>query len=411
MQEQGGMPMSGRIRILAGTRALARIRDEGLKPEAIDVIAGAAGGPKWLVLGGLDRALFSSWLTAPDHPVFLIGSSIGAWRFAAIAQGMGGGAYDRFERAYIDQHYSGYPSAAEVTLGSVKVMDEYLDQNGAGAVLGHAFFRLSLLAVRSRGVFARDSRLVLGPAMILAWLANAVNRKSLGLFFSRTLFSDPRDLPPFSAMDGFPLQRVGLTEKNLKAAILASGSIPLIMEGVRNIEGAPPGTYRDGGILDYHLDIPFNNTGIVLFPHYTDRIVPGWLDKKLSRRKPDPANMENVVVVCPSRAFISSLPYGRVPDRDDFMRFKGRDAERRDCWERTVAMSRAWEKNSSISSRATASVPGSSPCKIPSVPSATYRTGPSLQSSASYPRTAPVLMMFMEGRTVSMETTARLPLC
>ena len=63
----------------------------------VDVVAGAAGGPKWLVLCGLDRAIFTSWIMERTRPVHLLGSSVGAWRFAALAQGMD--AYERFLEA------------------------------------------------------------------------------------------------------------------------------------------------------------------------------------------------------------------------------------------------------------------------------------------------------------------------
>lgn len=36
---------------------------------------------------------------------------------------------------------------------------------------------------------------------------------------------------------------------------MASGSIAVVMEGVRNIGGVPEGIYRDGGVTDYHFDI------------------------------------------------------------------------------------------------------------------------------------------------------------
>ncbi len=36
--------------VKAGSQALEIIRDEGLRPERVRVVAGAAGGPKWLVL-------------------------------------------------------------------------------------------------------------------------------------------------------------------------------------------------------------------------------------------------------------------------------------------------------------------------------------------------------------------------
>lgn len=333
--------MTGRLEILAGTKALSLIRDKGLDPGAVDVVAGAAGGPKWLVLGGLDRAVFSSWLTGSSRPVFLVGSSIGSWRFAAIAQGMDSGSYEAFESAYLDQHYCASPGAAEVTRGSRAVMDAFLDEAGAQAVLGHPFFRLSILSVRCRGPFAREGRYRLGAAMLLAMAANALSRRCLGLFFARTLFSDPRDPPAFFGRDGFPLQEVPLSPENLKSALMASGSIPLVMEGVKSPGGARPGVYRDGGLIDYHLDLPFRSEGLVLFPHYCNRIVPGWFDKMLPWRRPRGGNLDNVVLISPSPGFVGRLPLGRIPDRDDFIRFRGRDRERRACWEQVIRACRS----------------------------------------------------------------------
>jgi len=331
---------TGNLNIFAGRKALAEIREQGLRPERVQIIAGAAGGPKWLALNGLDRAIFSSWMNDPGQPVFLIGSSIGAWRFAAIAQDMGSGAYDLFEKAYLNQHYSSWPSSSEVTEGSMKVMDAYLDLPAVQAILSHRFFRLNIITVKCSRPLNRGSRLSLAPVMLFIWLMNFMSRKSLGLLFSRTLIHDPRSEPPFFNMDGFPIQKVALTGRNLKAGLLASGSIPLVMDGVKDLSGASPGMYRDGGIIDYHLDIPFGSEGIVLYPHYSDRIIPGWLDKMLPWRRPDPAHMENVVLVCPSRAFVSALPYGKIPDRDDFMRFRNHDEERIAYWKEVVVRGR-----------------------------------------------------------------------
>jgi len=85
--------------IKAGPKALALIRDEGLRPERIRVMAGAAGGPKWLVLYHLDRLLFSSFFKVRATPLHFIGSSIGAWRFAALSQPDPLDALDRFRDA------------------------------------------------------------------------------------------------------------------------------------------------------------------------------------------------------------------------------------------------------------------------------------------------------------------------
>jgi hypothetical protein len=330
--------MAGNLSIFAGKKAYSIIREQGLRPEMVDVIAGAAGGPKWLVQNGLDRAIFFSWLTSAKNPVHLLGSSIGAWRFAAIAQGPNAvKAYDRFEAAYLDQRYSRRPSPREVTTETTKILDAFLDPAGVKNVLSHPFFRLSMLTVRCRWILSSDNTYVLGPGLILTALANGVSRKSLRFFFSRTLVYDSRDLPPFFGMDAFPIQHVPLSTDNIRPALLASGSVPLVMASEPNLPGALPGMYRDGGLIDYHLDIPFGSKGIVLFPHYTNRIVPGWFDKLLTWRKPNPTNMENVVLLCPSLTFVDKLPYGRIASRTDFKEFRSRDNERITFWRKVIA--------------------------------------------------------------------------
>ena len=58
--------MSGRaLDIYLGARARERIAAEGWQSAAIDLLLGASGGPKWLILGHLDRLLFGEFLRAP----------------------------------------------------------------------------------------------------------------------------------------------------------------------------------------------------------------------------------------------------------------------------------------------------------------------------------------------------------
>jgi hypothetical protein len=42
--------------------------------------------------------------------------------------------------------------------------------------------------------------------------------------------------------------------------------------------------------------------------------------------------MENVVLVAPSPSFVEDLPFKKIPDRKDFMTFKGKDGERKRYW-------------------------------------------------------------------------------
>jgi hypothetical protein len=330
--------MSDIISFKAGPNAMRIIREEGLNPDKISVMAGAAGGPKWLVLGGLDRVLFGSIFKKRKRPLFMIGSSIGSWRFAALSQKNQLEALDSFEKAYLDQFYSRVPTTDEVTEVSRRILDAYLEDEAVTEVLSHPYVRLSILSVRSKHIFNADSRGVLAAGMALASMCNIFSRHSMGFFFERSLFYDQRDIPPFYDLKGFPIHRVPLSPDNLKPAIMASGSIPLVMNGVTDIPGAPQGVYRDGGMLDYHLDIPFdsNPDNIVLYPHYTDTIIPGWLDKHLPWRRAHMKNMHNVLIVSPSKSFVVDLPYGKIPDRNDFMRFKGRDAERLDYWNKAI---------------------------------------------------------------------------
>ena len=64
-----------------------------------------------------------------------------------------------------------------------------------------------------------------------------------------------------------------MNEVNFKYAVLASGAIPLVIDGVHDIYGAPRGVYRDGGLIDYHLSHQFaaRENEIVLFFHHQEK--------------------------------------------------------------------------------------------------------------------------------------------
>lgn len=166
-----------------------------------------------------------------------------------------------------------------------------------------------------------------------------MNRKYLSSFFTRTLFYHPAydtsEKPAFYHADDLPTERVRLTATNLVDAIMASGSIPAVMQGVKNISGAPAGCYRDGGLTDYHFDMRFHQgDGLVLYPHFYSRMIPGWFDKALKHRRPLSQNTDNMVLVSPSQAFVDRLPYGKIPDRNDFARFTYDERVR--YWQRVV---------------------------------------------------------------------------
>lgn len=332
--------MQDALQILAGRRALETLRERGLHADDIGIVAGASGGPKWLVLAGLDRVLFGGFLTAPrERPLHLIGSSVGSWRMACLAQRDPVAAIERFETAYIEQQrYSPRPSPREVSAVGNRLLDALLGPDGADQILQNETRRLHVVTVRARGLAASERRLPQLASFGFAALANMISRRTLAWQFERVIFDNAGDDSPFRHFDDFPTRHVPLTGENLRPALMASGSIPMVLEGVR-IPGARRGVYRDGGVIDYHLDIDYGRgAGLVLYPHFYPHIVPGWFDKPLPWRTPSPRNFDRVVLLAPTDAFVASLPGGRIPDRKDFHRYD--EAERVRLWRRVVDASR-----------------------------------------------------------------------
>jgi hypothetical protein len=324
------------LRFLAGPAALDSIRRHGFGAGSIGTIAGASGGAKWLVLSQLDRVVLKTLLPRLQGPVHLISSSIGAWRFACYAQADPLAAIDRFEEAYIGQTFSEKPDIHEITRKSREILDIVLGDSGPAEVLDHAVFRSHIMTVRSRGPAASENTLLLAASLLAAASLNVISRRTLGVFFERALFFDARDLPPVFMVEGFPIQKVRLRRENLKDVVVASGSIPLVLSGVRDIDGANPGVYRDGGVIDYHLDLPHSDPDrFTFFPHFYDHIVPGWFDKKLSWRKPAPENIDRTILVSPSAGFVAGLPRAKIPDRTDFTTYSPDDRMR--AWRSVVA--------------------------------------------------------------------------
>jgi hypothetical protein len=320
----------------AGPIALALVRRDGFVPQRIGTLAGASGGAKWLVLRQLDRYVLSHIVPQLVGPVHLLGSSIGAWRFACYAQADPIAAIDRFEQAYISQSYSDRPDIHEITAKSREILELVMPAGAAAEILSHPVFRTHVMTVRSRHIAASDNRLLLGSALLAAATLNAVSRRTLGWFFERALFFDARDLPPFFDVGGFPIQKIMVRENNLADAIVATGSIPLVLSGVRDIAGAAPGVYRDGGVIDYHLDLPQSEDDrLTLFLHFIDRLVPGWFDKNLSWRGPAARNVERTILISPSAEFVARLPRAKIPDRTDFVSYAPLDRIR--AWQEVVA--------------------------------------------------------------------------
>ena len=325
--------------IYAGPKALAQIRDTGLRAQDVAAIPAAAGGPKGLILQALDQWLFGSWLPSAVRERSLIGASIGAWRMAAACAPDPVAAFERLGYYYSSQRYPKKPPPQMVSAMCKQLLKDVIDGHES-AIVHHPHYRLHLLAIRGIGpLSAPRNSLTAMTGFARATFSNLRARKHLAAHMERVIVGDARDAlswmkPDF---DAFTTHFVPLSETNLSAALLASATLPMVMEAVLDIPSAPTGHYWDGGLVDYHLAFPYARmlqtpTDLMFYPHFTSKIVPGWLDKSLPWRHASSAQQgnwyDNVVMVAPSKEFQQTLPRKKLPDRKDF-HFYGLDHDAR----------------------------------------------------------------------------------
>jgi Patatin-like phospholipase len=335
------------LRLYAGPQAKQHLHQHGLRPQDIGAIPGAAGGPKGLILGPLDRFIFGEWLPQSDQPVDLIGASIGAWRMATACLDRPQEALAGFERAYISQHFDLPPGQKRAT--AHQISEQFAGNlrrfygGRVDEVLNHARYRLHIVTSRGRHLLARDSAWRTPLGYFGAYLSNAVGRKALGAWLERVVFSSQQGgatAPlPFTTQD-FRTRQVALSAENFMAALQASCSIPFVLKPVQHIPGAPAGAYWDGGITDYHLHLHYRTpevSPIVLYPHFQQSVVPGWLDKAWKRRHLASHALDRMLVIAPDPDWVRALPEGRLPDRSDFTRFGQDLAGRMKSWNGATA--------------------------------------------------------------------------
>lgn len=319
------------LSIHVGPLARRHIEKFGLQPSNVKTIPGAAGGPKGLILGPLDRFIFGEWLTQSNQSVDLVGASIGAWRMATACLDDPIDAFQRLERDYIHQHFDlklgeKRPSAANVSQVFGRNLQSFFGGH-VGEVLSHPRFKLHIMTARGRHILRRENRWRTPLGYLGAIASNTVSRKALGAWLERVVFSGGGASLPFSTRD-YRTRQVLLDDANFSLALQASCSIPFILQAVHNIPGAPPGAYWDGGLTDYHLHLNYagstaagNQSGLVLYPHFQKAVVPGWLDKGLKWRHKSSSFLDNMVLLAPNPAWVKTLPNGKLPDRSDFTHY------------------------------------------------------------------------------------------
>lgn len=338
------------LSLYAGPAAREHIRQDGLLPQHIHTVPAAAGGPKGLILGALDRFLFGHWLSQATQPVDLVGASIGAWRMATACLNDPVAAFERLEHDYIRQHYEFRPGNK---LPPARRVSEMFGQNlrsfyggHEAEVLKHPRFRLHVVTSRGRHLLRREHGLRTPLGYLGAFLTNTVRRKAMGAWLERVVFST-RDAPlPFASHD-YRTRQLALNEANFYPALQASCSIPFALQAVHDIPDAPTGAYWDGGITDYHLHLNYaaapdaaQRPGLVLYPHFQRAVVPGWLDKALKWRHRATHHLDNMLLLAPNPEWIRTLPNGKLPDRKDFTHFGNDLAGRIHAWSSAVQASR-----------------------------------------------------------------------
>ena len=318
------------LRIYAGPKAIQHIAQNGLEPHHIGVVPGAAGGPKGLILGPLDRFIFGDWLVQSKHDIDLVGASIGAWRMATACLNEPIAAFKRLEHDYIRQHYELQPGQKRLTADFVSERFGLSLQSFYGGrvheVLGHSRYKLHILTSRGRHVLGREHKLATPLGYLGAFLSNGLHRKAMGAWLERVVFSTPGAVLPFAAND-YRTRQVSLSHANFNLALQASCSIPFVLRSVQNIPGAPHGAYWDGGVTDYHLHLNYAAASkeiaknLVLYPHFQKSVVPGWLDKSLKWRHKATPFLDNMVLLAPNPDWVKTLPNGKLPDRQDFAHY------------------------------------------------------------------------------------------
>ena len=327
------------LTLRAGQRAMQRIRSQGLQAADVSILPGAAGGPKGLGIQGLDLALFGSWLPSAPRQRTLIGASIGSWRFASACLPDAAKGISRLGELYTAQRFPKGVTMAEVSRLCAQMLDHLLEGQDAH-VLSNPHYRLNVVVVKSQGLLRHDHRGKLGLGLSAVIGNNLLARQRLAGHFERVVLHDPRQTPPLAPLTDFTSHYHELGAHNLRQALLASGSIPMVMNAISEIPGVNAGVFRDGGLLDYHLDLPYRTDGIVLYPHFTDRVIPGWFDKSLPWRRANAEQLQDVLLISPSREYLAHLPHGKLPDRSDFKRYLGNDLGREHYWRQAMAESR-----------------------------------------------------------------------
>ncbi len=210
------------------------------------------------------------------------------------------------------------PVLMKLRPASASVLDQVFPSDDAIVqVLNNPVLQLNFIAAREVKVRKSERKAAQLRRLMLAAGANLLQPALLQKFYKRVVMQN-HSTP--TLLQRAPHEAYPLTLDNFKASLLASGSIPMVMHPVKEIRQAYLQVYHmDGGLLDYHLPLPYQQEGLILYPHFYPYLIPalvsinpcpGVMPKHDADGQNDP--------VCPSSSWVKSLPYGKIQDRKDF---------------------------------------------------------------------------------------------
>ena len=183
------------LNLYAGPAARRHIERHGLAPAHVGVIPAAAGGPKGLILGPLDRFIFGQWLPQSAQTVNLVGASIGAWRMATACMDDPATHFQALETGYIHGDMTAPPGRklplpSQVSATFAQNLRDMFEGH-VPTILRHPRYRLHVVTSHGRHVLGREGRLRTAAGYLGAALTNAASRRAMGAWIERVVFSGP----------------------------------------------------------------------------------------------------------------------------------------------------------------------------------------------------------------------------
>jgi hypothetical protein len=150
----------------AGPGAFRTIGEHGFHAEMVKVFAGPAGGPKWFVSVGFDRALMASrFLETSGGRVLLVGSSAGGWRVLAMACRNPQQAYEKLRIAYSRNVFTEKDTPRTLSAALRRNVESFIHEKDVPTILEHPAFDIAIHTVRGRGPAGSERRWIQGAAI------------------------------------------------------------------------------------------------------------------------------------------------------------------------------------------------------------------------------------------------------